>query len=170
MPSDGLRPSIAKAVRKLHLNLAVALFCTLGPAPGPILAHVPSKSELAKPEAAKSPAASRSPVAISASRPATPGFEIKKIEPSEAELGKAITVELSGFEPAWMAGDKLMTDKLVLILDNLELKGLRPVRMSDSHKLVFQLESNPDLASQIHRRMELLGRLPRLQLMTSRGD
>jgi hypothetical protein len=142
MPSHGRRLSTeAQPVLRSHLTLTVALFFALGPASGTTPAQ-----ERSNPEPAKNQTGSVPPVGASASRPATPRFKILKVEPSEAEIGKSITVELSGFEPAWMAGDKLMTDKLVVVLDNLELKGLRPIRMGDSHKLVFQLESNPDLA------------------------
>jgi hypothetical protein len=128
-------------VLRSHLTLTVALFCALGPASGTIPAREPSK-----PGSAKNQAASVPPVGASVSRPATPGFKILNVEPSEAEIGKSITVELSGFEPAWMAGEKLMTDKLALVLDNLELKGQRPIHLGDSHKLVFRLESSPDLS------------------------
>jgi hypothetical protein len=134
------------SVPKLHLFMAVAILCVFGAARGTIVAQEPSSSDPATSGPAKSSAASMSQVGASAPGFATTGFEILNVEPSEAELGKSITVELSGFNPTWMAGDKLMTDKLILVLDNSELKGSRPVRLGDSHKLVFQLESNPDLA------------------------
>ena len=132
-------------MRRKHFILGVAILWVLDPACGSGLAQDQARTGASSPPAATASAASSALVNAPAGNPGH-DFEIVKIEPSEAELGKPITIEFTDFNPAWMDGNRLLIDQLVLVLGTYEMKGLRPTLIGNSHKLMVHLRSNADLA------------------------